>query len=310
MIEEESKEIQTEEPVLDANESIEAPQEVVEPKKEKKAKKPKSKARKIIEWVLTGFFLAIFAVVMVGQIQGMVDRKNHYGQQIRLGFATFVVQTTSMEPEIKKGSAIVTFLEDVESIYKRYQKHEKIDLTFVTNGVPDNDFTKPANEQYKDRVYLDGVPITHRLQEMKPNNSAESGVTGKYIMVLAGIYEGEQAAKDSQGRICQYQVITEKQLIGVVITNSPFLGGAFNFIGSPFGLLALLLIPAFYLVITSVLDIFKAYKDPEEEGVSSKSASTDSGNEKGTAELSEEDKKRLNEELLKEMMEKRKGGGK
>ena len=310
MIEEESKELQIEEPVFEANESSEEPkQEVVEPKKDKKAKKPKSKARKIVEWVLTGFFLAIFAVVMVGQIQGMVDRKNHYGQQIRLGFATFVVQTTSMEPEIKKDSAIVTYLESVESIYKRYQKGETIDLTFVTNGVPDNEFTKPSNPQYTTRVYLDGVPITHRLQEMKPNDSSQSGVTGKYIMIIAGINEGDQAAKGADGKICQYQVITEKQLIGVVVTNSAFLGGAFKFIGSPFGLLALLLIPAFYLVITSVLDIFKAYKEPEEEGASSTGATNNSG-EKGTAELSEEDKKRLKEELLKEMMEKRKGGGK
>ena len=30
--------------------------------KEKKEKKPKSKARKIIEWVLTGLFLVLFAI--------------------------------------------------------------------------------------------------------------------------------------------------------------------------------------------------------------------------------------------------------
>ena len=38
--------------------------------KEKRVKKPKSKARKIIEWVLTGIFLALFAFVLAGQIDG------------------------------------------------------------------------------------------------------------------------------------------------------------------------------------------------------------------------------------------------
>ena len=46
--------------------------------KEKKEKKPKSKARKIIEWVFTGIFLALFAVVGLAQIDGLVNKKNHY----------------------------------------------------------------------------------------------------------------------------------------------------------------------------------------------------------------------------------------
>jgi len=275
-----------------------------EEKKEKRVKKPKSKARKIIEWVLTGIFLAVFGVIMVGQIDGMINKKDHYGQQIRLGFATFVVQTTSMDPEIKKDSAIVTYLESADKIYERYKKGEVIDLTFVTNGVPDTEDTKPSNPQYTARVYLDNVPITHRLQEMKLNTSPIVG--GKYIMILAGINEGDQAAKGPDGKICQYQVITEKQLIGVVVANSAFLGGVFNFIGSPFGLLALLLIPASYLVITSVLDIFKAYKDPDEEAAAA-GANGGQANASGQKELSEEDKKRLKEELLKEMMNKKKG---
>ena len=62
----------------------------------KKEKKPKSKARKIIEWVLTGIFLVIFAIVGIAQIDGLVNKKKHYGQQIRFGYATFVVQTDSM----------------------------------------------------------------------------------------------------------------------------------------------------------------------------------------------------------------------
>ena len=291
------------------SEELEVKQEVVETpdpdKKGKRVKKPKSKVRKIIEWVLTGFFLAIFAVVMVGQIDGMIHKNDHYGQQIRLGFATFVVQTTSMDPEIKKGSAIITYLESPKQIVDRFNKGETVDLTFVDAYNVDDETTKPYDPEspLTYRTSIDSrVPITHRLQEVHDLGN------GHYVFIAAGINAGDKAGTDAQGRINQYQAFSEKEILGRVVANSAFLGGVFNFIGSPFGLLVLLLIPAFYLVITSVLDIFKAYKEPEEASANGESAKPK--DENGNVDLSEEDKKRLKEELLKEMMEKRKGGSK
>ena len=281
-----------------------------EEKKEKRVKRPKSKARKIIEWVLTGLFLAFFGVIMVGQIDGMIHRKDHYGQQIRLGYATFVVQTTSMEPEIKKGSAIVTYLYSAEDIYNKFIKGETVDLTFVDGYNVDNETTKPQeerNEQYTFRTSVDpSIPITHRLIEAHYYPDVALG-EGRYIFFTAGINNGDKAGTDSLGRVNQYQAFSEKQLLGQVVANSGFLGGVFGFIGSPFGLLALLLIPAFYLVITSVLDIFKAYKEPEEETATAGANGEQVSGATGQKELSEEDKKRLKEELLKEMMNKKKG---
>ena len=55
-------------------------------------------------------------------------------------------------------------------------------------------------------------------------------------------------------------------------------------------------------MITSVIDIFKAYKEPEEKDVIVVKENS------GEVELSEEDKKRLKEELLEEMLNKKKGG--
>lgn len=291
------------------SEEVENKQELVEnpaseaeqPKKEKRVKKPKSKARKIIEWVLTGIFLAIFGVVMIGQIDGMIHKNDHYGQQIRLGFATFVVQTTSMDPEIKKGSAIVTYLESPKQIVDRFNKGQTVDLTFVDAYNVDDETTKPYDPEspLTYRTSIDSrVPITHRLQEVHDLGN------GHYVFIAAGINAGDKAGTDAQGRINQYQAFSEKEILGRVVANSAFLGGVFNFIGSPIGLLILLLIPAFYLVISSVLDIFKAYKEPDEE----KAASGDVKANQGNVELSEEDKKRLKEELLKEMIEKKKGG--
>ena len=278
--------------------------------KKKRVKRPKSKVRKIIEWVLTGLFLAFFGLIMVGQVDGMIHRKDHYGQQIRLGYATFVVQTTSMEPEIKKGSAIVTYLYSADDIYAKFNKGETVDLTFVDGYNVSNETTKPLeakNEQYTIRTSVDpSIPITHRLVEVHYYPDVKLG-EGRYVFITAGINNGDKAGTDAQGRVNQYQAFSEAQLLGQVVANSNFLGGCFKFIGSPLGLLALLMIPAFYLVVTSVLDIFKAYKDPEEETAGQGTTSEGTTNSGANKELSEEDKKRLKEELLKEMMNKKKG---
>ena len=264
---------------------------------EKKVKKPKSKTRKIIEWVFTGLFAVLFLIIGIAQIDGMVHKKDHYGQSIRFGFGTFVVQTESMAPKYNVKSAIVTYLDSPKEILKRYEKGETIDITFFDAYQASNQYTVPSatlHPELTDRTSATGLPMTHRLQEIK------KGDDGHYYFITAGINTGVSSALDEQGRIKQYQVFTEKELLGRVVIGSAFLGGVFTFVSSPWGLLVLLLIPAFYLIITSVIDIFKAYKEPEESEGSPKV-------DKGTLDLSEEDKKRLKEELLEEMLNKKKG---
>ena len=273
-----------------------------EEKKVKKEKKPKSKARKIIEWVFTGIFLVIFAVLGIAQIDGLVNKKSHYNQQIRFGFATFVVQTDSMEPKYKVKSALITYLDSPETLYKEFQKGKIIDVTFFDAYFTDTEYTKPVTHtELTYRTSVTNVPMTHRVQEIHINESKKKG-EGRYTFITAGINDGVSSATDADGKIFQYQAFTEKELLGRVVVGSAFLGGVFAFISSVWGLLILLLIPAFYLIITSVIDIFKAYKEPEEvpEGATSEAP-------KGERQLSEEDKKRLKEELLKEMMNKKKG---
>ena len=274
--------------------------------KEEKAKKPKSKTRKIIEWVLTGIFLAIFAVVGLAQIDGLVNKKSHYNQQIRFGYGTFVVQTDSMEPEYKVKTAIITYLEDADKIYKSYQAGKDIDVTFFDAYTGENEYTKPMDHpELTRRTSATQYPMTHRVQEIHVNENLKKG-EGKYTFITAGINRRSEYLGWREGDpdivIDQYQVFTEKELLGRVKVNSPFLGGVFGFVSSIWGLLILLLIPSFYLIITSVIDIFKAYKEPEEIPEGEKVEKTN-----GEVELSEEDKKRLKEELLKEMINKKKG---
>ena len=282
--------------------------------KEKRVKKPKSKARKIVEWILTGIFLVIFGVVMAAQIDGMVHKKDHYNQQIRFGYGTFMVKTDSMKPVYGIDTALITYLEDADKIYERFQKGETVDITFVHVPIANNEYTSPRdNPELTVRTnassdkQVDGIPMTHRVREIHINESVAKG-KGRYTFITAGINTRSEWMGWQEGQpdmvINQYQAITEKELLGRVVVNSPFLGGIFSFVSSVFGLLILLLIPAFYLVITSVIDIFKAYKEPEP---ATEGASAGGGNNTGPVTLSEADKKRLTEQLLEEMNSKKKG---
>lgn len=258
---------------------------------QKRVKKPKSKVRKIIEWVLFGIFGALFAFVLAGNIDGMVHKNENYGQSIRFGMGSFIVLTSSMEPEIPQDSAIITFKEKVESFKERVDNGEQINITFANIDV-DIDFD-PDTEEFKHNK--GGIPVvtnqvmTHRLREVHINEEIAYG-KGRYIFIAAGINDGGYESNKHQ-----YQIFTEAQYLGTVKVANAFLGKTFNFISSPIGLIILLLIPAAYLIVASSIDIFKAMKESEE-------AQVESAGDDRLAGLSSEDKERLKKELLDEMI--------
>ena len=293
---------------------------------EKKVKKPKSKTRKIIEWVLTGIFGVFFIILGIGQIDGMVHQKDHYGQMLKYGYGTFVVKTDSMEKDVdnKKvygvGSALITHLDSPEKIYQEFNAGKVVDVTFYNAYSASTAYTEPDHEKNPEltvRTPIAAVSntypiITHRVREIHVNEdpNVKKG-QGKYTFIVSGINPySTNLGSDGEHPVTinQYQVFTEKELLGRVVVGSAFLGGVFGFVSSIWGLLVLLLIPAFYLVITSVIDVFKAYKEPEEETAASSNNEESSSGSKGSIELSEADKKRLKEELLQEMLDKKKGG--
>ena len=140
--------------------------------------------------------------------------------------------------------------------------------------------------------------MTHRIREIHIDETKEYG-EGRYTFVVSGINTSEH-----QSQAGQYQAFTEKQYLGVVQANSKVLGGFYRFISSPWGLLVFLLIPAFYLVITSVLDIFSAMKDDDE---SDEGGDDNKNTPSSLDELSDKDRERLKKELLEQMLNK-KGG--
>lgn len=259
--------------------------------KPKKVKKPKSKARKIIEWVLIGIFGAACAFVIAGNIDGMVHKKENYGQSIRFGMGSFIVLTDSMEPKIKTNSAIITYKEDCRNFEKRLAKGETIDVTFFNCYIPI--VIEPDTVDFKGLAptTATNLVMTHRLREVHVDESVEFG-KGRYVFVASGINDQGELSKKGQ-----YQIFTEKEYLGVVKLSNYVLGRVFNFMISVWGLLLLLLIPAAYLIVTSSIDIFKTLKEAETNEEKVKEA----GDNKLSA-ISDEDKARLKKELLEEMV--------
>ena len=174
-----------------------------------KQKKPKSKVRKIIEWVLIGVFGAAALFVMAATIDGMVHKKDHYNQVIRFGIGTFIVKTDSMEPEIKVQDMIITKKEDVTKFDERLKKGETIDVTFFNVGVDDSDITI-ENEQLTDETSPVYFPMTHRLREVHVREDVKFG-EGKYVFVASGIN-----TQSLDWKMSQYQTFTENEYLGTV----------------------------------------------------------------------------------------------
>lgn len=267
-----------------------------ESQKPEKVKKPKSKARKIIEWVLFSVFGAACLFVMIATIDGMIHQKQNYGQSIRFGVGSFVIQTDSMEPKMMVKSAIITYKEDVRTFESRLAKGEIIDVTFYNIPVAYN--FEPDTEDFKGLPatnLTNPAPMTHRLREVHIDENAEFG-KGRYYFVASGINDQGELSKKGQ-----YQVFTESEYLGTVKMVSPVLGRVFNFMVSIWGLLILLLVPAVYLIVSYSIDIFKVVKEAEDKQENAK----DPGEEK-LAGISEKDRARLKKELLEQMMQSKK----
>ena len=274
--------------------------------KEKKEKKPKSLTAKIIEWVITGVFGVLFLFAFAGFIDGMVHKKQYFGETLRFGWATFVVQTDSMADHLPVDSAIITYRESPKKIFNMIQNgKDNIDASFfdycdtpAPDPSPELDYRTPHKK----------MVMTHRIIGAFEKTDVKEG-DGRYVFYAAGT----NPSSDQVGN--QYQVFTEKEYLGVVKICSNFLGGFFKFVSSIWGLLILLLVPAFYLVIVSVLDIFKAYKeDDEKEVVATQNADGTAVASEGSGSsrldsLSDAQREKLKQELLQEMIEKKKNGG-
>lgn len=276
------------------------------------AKKQKSKFRKIFEGVILGVFVALIGVSCFTLISSNVNKKksgNEYAPTlVGNSYVPLIVLTDSMEPDIKTGSAIFVKRVECEDIIQDFQNDEIVDLCF------DDTYAKYANlstdytQETKDFLIsytVDGelhqktnrttesnpAPIrtlTHRLFYIQINENIEYG-SGKYLFFVEGI----NVKSNNYAGTNQYQVFSENELYGRVIGSSKFVGGLFSFVKSPLGLIILLLVPSLYMVISSILDLFRKY-DGDEESNSAVPADLNG--------LSQKDIERLKKEMLNEII--------
>ena len=256
--------------------------------KEKKPKKPKSKARKIIDWVITGVFAA--RLVGVGVIQ--IINKTSKSQNV-LGPTFQKVLTDSMSPVYKVNDVIIVQKTSPADLYKRVnEKHQDVDLSF------------------KWIVAGKEVSMTHRLLTVTYSETAQTdpitGATYHYTFVAHGINKYSEFCKigDQYGDCTtQTQTFHEDAIIGRVTRKS----WAMTFATSIWGLLVLLLIPCMYLIVASVFDIVKALDDKEEVPVEGEVVGEASDKPKDPlAGLSEKEKEKLKKQMLDEILGKKK----
>ena len=280
----------------------------------KKVKKPKSKVRKIIEWVATGILGVVFVFAAACNISKLVtktnDREGH-----AFGYYSFKVLTDSMEPVYPVDSVIIVHKEEPQKIVEEWnaikdlkldkEDERNINLSFVDAYTTKVNSGFVEYNQQTDNVKDDnGNPIvmTHQLFNIKINENVEEG-NGRYIFFVHGINLSEHQAQEGQ-----YQAFSEKELLGVVKSNSAFMGGISKFFSSIWGLFICLLIPSLYIIVTSVLDIFKAYHSDDEELVEEGASASSSGN--SIENMSQKDYEKLKQEMINEMLKGKDSKGK
>lgn len=243
---------------------------VNEPEIEKKTKK--SGIRKIIDIISTVLVGLVVAFAIVFQVTSIVTRNDNYGVANFFGYQTLVVAADSMEPDYMVGTGLIVQKVDPSEI--------KVgdDLTFFDDGGTN---------------YV----MTHRCIEIR--STVDNGET-YYTFICHGINTESEFCKDSDGVkgdcTWQKQAVEQKYLIGKVIANNDALGGFYTFLTSIWGLIVLILIPGLFLIISSIVDVVRSAKQGDSPALESSAGSID------ISKLSKEDRDRLKQELLDEIV--------
>lgn len=288
--------------------------------KTEKKKKEKSKLRKILEGIGIGIFVAAIgacAFVMIYSRFGKNKDNKYAPTKIGNLYLPVYVVSDSMEPSIPKNSMIFIKSVSPESIYNSYKsaiekgKEIKIDLTFDDNYMP-GAYLGPASysEEAKQALLDNGKQIgsrttytnpmrtmTHRLFFMEVNENVELG-KGRYRFYVAGTNVSKYASQQDQ-----FQLFTEAELYGKVIGKSVILGGFYWFATTSWGLIVLILIPTLYMIISSVLDLFRKEEAKESEQIIENAKKQVEGDSTSIDSLSDKEKEKLKKQLLEKMME-------
>lgn len=247
-----------------------------EAKEKKEASPKKKKISKIIQWIVTGIFIGAAGVLVVFKIIEKNTGKSVFGPTYP------VVLTDSMEPDYAVKDVLVV---------------KEVDPSTLKAG---DDITFYWDLTGKGNVY----PMTHRLLEdpVYFENADENGGY-HYNFKTHGINtHSKQNCQKAEG--CdwtwQTQNFHEDVLIGKVTRKSWFMKA----ITSVWGLIILIFVPCAYIMITSVLDMFKKLDEQEkEEALEAVKSPAKSQLFEG---MSAKEVEELKKEMLEEMLNRKK----
>ena len=269
----------------------------------------KNRVKKIINWIITGFFAVLIGGLVVFNLVN-----KYSGNDYIFGAQYPMVLTDSMEPKYMVGDVlIIKKIDHFDDLIDQYRAGDdgilstEDDAASVIVGDQET-LTNGATIDLTFNYDIAGTgkeySVTHRLSQIVIYDNINEG-EGKFSFTCHGINTDSEQCSTSGGDCTnQTQVFNETKVIGEVKGVSPFLTFVYKVFTSIWGLLILILIPALYLIITSVIDIVSTLNKKEEE-VPSQSTNEDL---KGDVliNLSDEDKERLKKDLLEELLEKEK----
>lgn len=270
----------------------------------KKQKKPKSKQRKILEWVATGVFLAL-----IGTVAGFRIYQAASGDHAIFGTQFPVVLTDSMETDYMVGDVLKVKAVSPQEVKEAFDKGETIDISFKWNiGTASKPNIQMMTHRIIDVMYFVNTEDNYSSNyKYNANTYSFNNDQYHYTFVTHGINKHSSQTKEGEDLTNQLQFSNESQFIGRVTGKSQFLRVANQIFTSVWTLILLILIPGLYIVITSVIDLFKAFDDDEdtEKLVLEAGGTTppvDEKKEDPLKGLSEEDKERLKKEMLEELL--------
>ena len=167
----------------------------------KKEKKPKSKARKIVEGILTGITLAILGFAATSLITGMIFKKHGVALMFN-SYGACQVLTASMEPDYPVKSTIIVKKCSIQHLIESFDKGETVDVTFLNYNIGPGPIDAIPDGK-RELVAINKI-MTHRMISYYVDENA-TDVNDKYLIYTAGI----NAKETETGKLEQYQVLNE-----------------------------------------------------------------------------------------------------
>lgn len=279
----------------------------MEKSNEKVVIKKKSKVKKVFNWIIASVFGSLLVAITIFNLVNKFA-----GDGFIFGSQYPMVLTDSMEPEYMVGDVlIINKVKSYSDLVEDYRLGDDglentEDDAVITVGVGTTTLVDGATIDLTFLYDIAGIgeefSVTHRVSKVVIREDFEEG-EGRFFFTTHGINtDSEQCATNGGDCTSQTQSFDERKVIGRVQEVNGFLTVIYSVFTSTWGLLTLILIPAIYLIITSVIDIVKTMSEKEEAPASSDNTSLPKDDL--LSQLSPKDLERLKKDLLNELLDK------